>query len=412
MADLISAGDDEPPGRPPWLLPSAAVAVVAVVLGVVALQQHPSQPTGEPPGRPSATAPVSPSPVVVGAQPWPTAPGACGAEARLPLLSTEPLRERTGLTVLVGGAGLRRVSVDSGRVSRLADGEVTWLASSAVGRHAIRNRCSPRMTFQHGAVLAVGRNRATELSRAPADGLVSAPDTTWAFTFPTDPTRRPMVLRPVDGRPAVRLPLGFEASAATSSAFLGSLPIGDEPGAGFELAAVSRARLTDVHRLGRGFVAAATDAVTVISRSDCDETTSCVLTRLDAGGDLRDYRLPRGRTPTSGFVLSPDRSRLAFQLARVEPDPRYDSEHPGGPSDLVVLDLRTGQLDVVPGIELAPKASVGLAFGPDSRWLVVSVNEGRRTRLLVWRPGLPQPLVSPARLPGLVLYDAPVLTLP
>jgi hypothetical protein len=100
---------------------------------------------------------------------------------------------------------------------------------------------------------------------------------------------------------------------------------------------------------------------------------------------------------------------LAFQLSRAGPDSRFAAYHPFGPSDIVVLDLSTGRLSVVPGVELAPKTQAGLAFDPASRWLVVALDEGRRAGLLLWRPGLAQALRSPTRLPGSVLYGVPVL---
>jgi len=76
---------------------------------------------------------------------------------------------------------------------------------------------------------------------------------------------------------------------------------------------------------------------------------------------------------------------------------------------VAVQDLRTGTLSLVPGVELAPKAAVGLVFSRDGRWLLITLNEGRSARLLVWRPGLDRPMESPARLPGRILYNVPLL---
>jgi hypothetical protein len=83
-------------------------------------------------------------------------------------------------------------------------------------------------------------------------------------------------------------------------------------------------------------------------------------------------------------------------------------DHPGNPSDLAVLDLVTGKIEVLRGLELAPKSQANLAFSRDSRWLLISLNEGDRGRLLVWRSGWPGPQQSPTMLPGTILYNVPV----
>jgi hypothetical protein len=109
--------------------------------------------------------------------------------------------------------------------------------------------------------------------------------------------------------------------------------------------------------------------------------------------------------------MSPDGQLLAFALQRAAPDPRYDPGHPLPPSDLAVLHLDSGQLQLVPGLELAPKSPAGYAFSADSRWLVIALNEGVRTRLLVWQPGSSKPMQSPAELPGKLATRPPIVVL-
>ena len=344
---------------------------------------------------------------------------ACGGTTELPLLSTAPLRRPTGLTVLVGGAGVREVDLDTGRVRPFAgvgsDGLVLQLAAAAGRVHALRTTCTAIQALGTGAVLRVdiaGRSTSTVLPSG-IDTLLSAPDATWALRYAGDPTGRRLVLRPVDGGDKVRLPTGFDVALATRQEFFGSLlrPGAPAPDGGFELAAVSRTDLRHLRTLGTGLLMAASERFRVTAGAGCGLTGRCVLTRVDtAGGSLRRYPLPPGRAPTSAAVLSPDGRRLVVQLSRPEPDPRFAVGHPGSPSDLAVLDLRSGEVTVVPGVELAPKTQAGLAFDGRSRWLVIALNEGRRVRLLVWRPGLSQPMASAARLPGAV-YTVPVLVL-
>lgn len=424
MGDVLAHGPDRPSRRRRWVIPAGVVAAVAAVAFVVTRPDSAPPPSSAAPDGPQTSAPTasprsSPSATPTDLQPWPSAAGACGSDASLPLLSVAPLRATTGLTVLVGGAGLRLVDVDTGAVRLLIaggtgrGGQVTELAASPARVHAVRVRCEELMA-PAGTVLTLNPRRLTVTTALAGrvDALLSGPDTAWGFTYPTDPAIEPMVLRPLDGAMPVSLPAGFEAAAATRQDFLGSvIRNGEQPAdGGFDIAAVSRADPTDLRRIGRGYVVAATDRFGLTYR-DCEPASTCALiwTRTRVGAAARTFPLPAGRALTSEVVLSANGRYAAFQLSRPDPDPRYDPGHPGGPSDLAVQDLRTGTLSVVPGVELAPKAAAGLAFSRDGRWLLIALNEGRRARLLVWRPGLDRPMESPARLPGRILYNVPVL---
>jgi hypothetical protein len=97
-----------------WLV---AGIVVLVASGVYAAARggHPGSPATAPTGAPapagSSPPSLSPSPSPA---PWPSAAGACGATAYRPLMSPRPLAQRTGVRVLVGGYGVRRVDTDTG----------------------------------------------------------------------------------------------------------------------------------------------------------------------------------------------------------------------------------------------------------------------------------------------------------
>ncbi|MFM9755310.1 hypothetical protein ACKI1I_47040, partial [Streptomyces turgidiscabies] len=51
------------------------------------------------------------------ARAWPTAPGACGADTPLPIVSSAPFAEHTGIQALLGGDRLRLVDFDSGHAT-------------------------------------------------------------------------------------------------------------------------------------------------------------------------------------------------------------------------------------------------------------------------------------------------------
>jgi hypothetical protein len=122
------------------------------------------------------------------------------------------------------------------------------------------------------------------------------------------------------------------------------------------------------------------------------------------------YALPRppGFGPTA---VSPDHQLVAFLMERASPDPRYENTHPFPPSDIAVLDLATGAVHPVPGVELAAKTAPALAFTADNR-LVAALDAGTRVRILVWRvgdrwvqeaPAIPGPASS---APALVVLPA------
>jgi hypothetical protein len=107
-------------------------------------------------------------------------------------------------------------------------------------------------------------------------------------------------------------------------------------------------------------------------------------------------------------VFSPSGAVAAFQLARARPDPRVTTGHPLPPADVAVLHLRTGRLDIVPGLELPPGTGAGLAFDATGSWLLATVSEGDHGELLAWRHGMPGPALV-TRLPGPLMAPPPLL---
>jgi hypothetical protein len=73
-----------------------------------------------------------------------------------------------------------------------------------------------------------------------------------------------------------------------------------------------------------------------------------------------------------------------------------------------VLHLDSGLLETVAGLTLPPTDTPGLTFV--GNWLVIAVNEGRRTELLLWRDGAARLLRPDVRVEDLMLRSPlPVL---
>jgi hypothetical protein len=206
----------------------------------------------------------------------------------------------------------------------------------------------------------------------------------------------------------VPLPPHFAASGISDRVVVGNFASASGPG---PLVLVDATTGKVRERLGTGQLLAVQDGILVWA-TGCDVGTgqSCTAHRraID-GGPVTDYDLPRSPSFTLG-TISPDGSRLAFALSRALPDPRFRVDHPFPPADIAVLYLDSGTFDIVPGIELAPKASAALAFSRDD-WLVIGLDAGTRTRLLAWRLGLQHPLEARA-LPGLAATPPGLEVLP
>lgn len=132
----------------------------------------------------------------------------------------------------------------------------------------------------------------------------------------------------------------------------------------------------------------------------CSDTGPCRLHTFDlARGTTteRNYYLPM-ESNFNGAVLSPDGVQLAYGLAQETQDRNYRSESSNGtPTNLVVLDLQTGNVDPIPNLELAPGSTPAeLSFSPDGRTLLIGLDADGGTMLLSWESGLTKPVLSHA----------------
>jgi len=221
----------------------------------------------------------------------------------------------------------------------------------------------------------------------------------WIVSDPTDADHAYGTVTPVAGGPRVRLPAGFYPSAVVNDTIVGLLqPDPSAPSTWLMLVDARTGRA--LARLEQAASPLAAGAGRVLWTSGCQQgdTKPCMLRhRSTAGGPTTGYPLPRS---TCCGAVSPDGTIVAFLLQRATTDSRFEG-HPLPPSDIAVMHLDTGRLEVVPGVEIPAKSPPGLAFATPGGWLVIALDAGPQTRLLAWRPGLKQPYETTA-IPGLV----------
>jgi hypothetical protein len=429
-SDLALTENDRP--APPRQLPmrrrqrfvTAIAAVCALVaLGVVnhhrVRQRSAVQRAGGVSQSAPSSAPAAPAFPPSTGRPWPTEPSACGGVAYLPIVSAGRLAERTDIHVRTGGKLLRMVDVDTGRSSTgvlnltLAPDEfVTQLMPAGSATYALIVHCD----YARGSrVLRIGStgHASTAVANAEIDRLIPGGDGGWGVDNHGTAPDSAVTLIALDGKRSIHLPLGVEPLAVHGNLIVGlqGRPDGAPSNLADQIVLLDRATGAPRSILGSSYSSTISAGLVLWTERACVADHGCVVHSYDLATGrtvTRSYKLPANATLWGG-VISDDRRAVAFQLQRDQPDPRYDSGHPAPPSDVATLDLDTGALTVVPGVELAPKTQSGLVFSADSRWLIIALDAGNRTRLLVWRPGLRHPMESPAQLAGQVLAIPAVL---
>jgi len=395
--------------RPPrWVSVVAWVAAVAVLAGVVAARvglYHASSSR-----RGSLTSASSP---VRGARipaAWPSAAGACGWPVYLPQIHLARHQASASGKVLVGGTGLRQVTLGRA-VSRPLPGLpdharlVTKLVAGLGAAYAFAVPCSS--TGPSLRVYRIGAGAARRL-HTTADDLLGGPHRAWAVTYLAQHT----VLTSLTGGPVVTLksdttPFADTAAGLVVVAHRGRQDLPDtleliDPNTG-----ALRRRLPGATPLG------AAGHILLVSLPGCGEPLThrtCSLTSIDltTGRPTARFELPAGRVPIPDAVFSPGGTKAAIEVTRASQDPRLTTGSPYPPADVVVVHLNTGCLDIVPGLELPPLTGAGLAFDATGRWLLIMVSEGQRGELLAWRQGMPGPALV-ATLPGPLATDTPLL---
>jgi len=357
-----------------------------------------------------------------GGKPWPTSPAACGSVRYLPLVTADPLRERTGSRVQIGGQSVHTIDLDT-RSSAPAPGLelsslqfVTQLVPGRNASYALVQTCESTDT---STVLRVSRDASTVAltSNRHVDSLFGdGRGGVWAAEVADIPTDGPILLVQLPGPGVVRLPAGLSPIAISGHQLIGLTAAADQRRSESSGTLVSYDLAS--HRLGRTIGQASSLTVDrgVLMWLDrpCTATGDCVLHRYDlatGATSARGYTLPV-QTSLVGGVLSPDGTQLAFPLARLYEGPHIDDAGFGPPLDVAVLHLDSGLLETVAGLTLPPTELPGLTFAGSGNWLVIAVNEGRRAELLLWRQGAPRLLRPDVRVEDLMLQSPPVLAVP
>jgi DNA-binding beta-propeller fold protein YncE len=410
-------GEDEllDPGRPTMSRPvriAGAVLLVAALIAVFAIRLWPgSSPKPQPAalGTPPPAGPsiVSDTPAAPQRQ-WPTAPSACGGTTELPLVSgTRPVAEHTGLALLTGGRKLYTVDFDTGRVSALS-------TTGSSRRRFVQTLTAVLPAF--GTTASCHGGAASGLIRIDTDHHVADlgplhPDQSvladgrhaWIVTSPNS-RKVAATLRPVAGGPVVTLPKQTYPAEIENGTIVAS-----RQGDGHHAVVLLDATTGRVERqLPDADYPLAAGADLVLWTSGCDPTGDgpCPLDVLrSTNGRVTHVRLPR---PALAATISPDGSQVALLMESAGTN--LYAGHPFPPSNIAVLNLHTGRLQIIPGITIGAKEFPGLAFSPDGRWLAISLDAGTKTRLLAWRPGLGPPYEG-VSVPGRTDGAPPLLVL-
>ena len=424
-ATLVSAGATSVAAPSPTAegsaAPTSAGAESAAVVGG-------SVPRSNEPG----ALPSGVSPSTAALEPWPTTTGACGYEQPVPLISgTRPLAGETGLTVIAGGAP-SRIRVDGGGAGEaLFSMPVDALAADSAGLVAITtpDPCASNpesatlAAFRVGSDGALGQVYPAALRPQPAVevwGIISGGDRAWLVAAPPyDPDAQTGSADDVDtliaadgSGDSVILPAGFTPMAGWGDLIVGyyvsnaadtygPIQIYDVTSAGIvtQIAAVSPRMVAS-----NGHIAWVDDT--------CQ--ARCTAHRYDVDtGERSDVAVTLPDSDYGGVgslvALSPDGRRVAMITYDAAADSRYELGHPGGPARFSVLDLESGRLTTLPGLLRAPKSPFGLAFSPDAQWLAVAVNDGARTRILLYDHDLGGPYDPGISVPASTAWTIPLV---
>lgn len=369
MPDVLGS---EPHGLPRAVLAAGAVAAVAVV-AVLALRAGNSGPASSGPSRAPSTAATFDAG---------RAGNACGGDVQLPVVNALDKPDGTHLRLLVGDRDLRLVDVDEGWSKVLAPPPppraVIQLAHN--GRDVVgvlRDPCSAE-SFGTGQVGIVNPDTGVVTPKGRGDDILPGlPMTVAQFDAGGGTVLRQLdstrVTPPPPGwRPWARLPSGYFAEVVNN---------GFDSGVPPTLGIGTTATATLSRPFGDGIVVGSSPQ-RLFWMAGC-KTTPCMLSWQAPGDDASTAQAVAGAG--WGGVVSPDGNRMAFRLPR---SAGQFGEHPGTPNEVAVVDVRTGRVQVLPGLVVAAKAGLSFAWSADSSWLAIGGDLGRGHLLLLWHDGM------------------------
>ena len=187
LEEVLEVGKASRPGRrrAGWILVLVALLTLIVLHASTDRPHHQAGPSTTPSDAINAT-PDGPT-----AKAWPTAPGACGADTLLPLVSSTPPAEHTGIQVLLGGERLRLVDFDSGHATTLPDAVVrpgeyaAVLAGDPITAYATTGSCSETAPY---AMLRISVDHRVSVIRplGPTEWALTDGNRVWIASFASD----------------------------------------------------------------------------------------------------------------------------------------------------------------------------------------------------------------------------------
>jgi len=417
MAEEEEVLDLGPRRRPGALRFLVVLGLVAAVGGYLVVRDQDDDPASlhTAPTRALSTAPptiVPPPDLTADRPPWPRRAGACGGTSFLPLVSSRPLSGRTGIRAVVGDR-LATVDVDTGAVhaaAGLPPGRyASEVASTAQGTYALLRPCGAQLVGAEARLVRLDRHGAVRaIARGPYDYLLSGGNHPWAVVSTESADRA--WLDPLDGSRRRLLPAGFAPVGAQADVIVGTVSRpGTEPDPSFVIG-VYDPRGGEIRLLaGPATSVALSHGLLLWTGLGCTSACRLHVHDLATGRDTTTRRPVHGIASAWAAAVSANGRTAALVRPRSKPA-KYDMEHPGNPNEIVTVDLVSGRSRPVPDLAMWSKSSPGLAFSADSRWLLISLDEGSGVRLLLWKPGLAQPLESPARLTARVAYSPTITT--
>lgn len=378
MADILASGHPDGPGqrrRPPtWLL---LLVAAAVLVGLQSWRNRALEPQAGPSPSPSAAATAEPS----------ESRGPSGSPARF-RLDGRPGAGPAGFRLEVGGTAPVIVDAHTGHVTplprlrRLVTGEFAELRRlPAATVIVVRNGAlEPVATY----VLPDAGGR---VSVPPSDGVVGAVDG-GLFAFDSGVDRPPGRLVSLTAAGGLRWQRPFSVPTVVQAdtpygLLIQELPAPPSTGGPLQLVDPRTGALR--RELGRpAYVVTSTPNAVAWFSSYCVDVCQLTVTNVGTGRNTR-YAMPDGRIPTYA-AFSQDQRLLALSF------PGLEDAAPGLKRDgfVLVLDLRSGQLETVPGLSTEARSAATPAWSPTEGLLALEVRsppDGDHDRVVLWRPG-------------------------